>query len=237
MLLLILEKKLPLDEVVFYDTGMEFAAIYNIRDKVAQMLVEKNIKFTELYPPNSFVYDMLEREIHKKDGTIQYGFGWCGAVCRWGTGIKTRVIDRYTRGSHIYVGIAADEQVRLSRLTSNKSSPIADIGMTEQHCLYYCYQHGFTWSEGGIELYDILDRVSCWCCKNKNIKELRNIYLFLPEYWQKLRELQSQISFPMKREGTIFELERRFEIEKEWITCGKSIRSKEFYRALRGEWK
>lgn len=33
MLLLILEKNKPLDEVIFYDTGMEFQAIYNIRDK------------------------------------------------------------------------------------------------------------------------------------------------------------------------------------------------------------
>lgn len=31
MLLLILEKNMPLDEVVFYDTGMEFEAIYKIR--------------------------------------------------------------------------------------------------------------------------------------------------------------------------------------------------------------
>lgn len=32
MLLKLVENKMPLDEVVFYDTGMEFKAIYNIRD-------------------------------------------------------------------------------------------------------------------------------------------------------------------------------------------------------------
>lgn len=31
MVLLILERGLPLDEVVFYDTGMEFKAIYDTR--------------------------------------------------------------------------------------------------------------------------------------------------------------------------------------------------------------
>ena len=44
MLLLILEKNLPLDEVVFYDTGMEFQAIYEIRDKVVKLLQENNVK-------------------------------------------------------------------------------------------------------------------------------------------------------------------------------------------------
>ncbi|HBG8604073.1 TPA: phosphoadenosine phosphosulfate reductase family protein, partial [Clostridioides difficile] len=32
MLLLILEKKLPLDEIVFIDTGLEFEEIYDIID-------------------------------------------------------------------------------------------------------------------------------------------------------------------------------------------------------------
>ena len=44
MLLLLIEKKCPLDEVVFYDTGMEFQAIYNIRDKILPILKENNIQ-------------------------------------------------------------------------------------------------------------------------------------------------------------------------------------------------
>lgn len=37
MVLLILERGLPLDEVVFYDTGMEFKAIYDTRDRIVQL--------------------------------------------------------------------------------------------------------------------------------------------------------------------------------------------------------
>ena len=44
--------------------------------------------------------------------------------------------------------------------------------MTEKDCLKYCYESGFSWDEDGIDLYSILDRVSCWCCCNKNLKEL-----------------------------------------------------------------
>ena len=48
MLLLLIERKWPLDEVVFYDTGMEFSAIYHIKDKIKPMLDNLGIKFTEL---------------------------------------------------------------------------------------------------------------------------------------------------------------------------------------------
>lgn len=86
--------------------------------------------------------------------------------------------------------------------------------MTEKDCLKYCYSKGWNWDENGVELYSILDRVSCWCCRNKNIKELKNIYMYLPEYWQKLRGLQSRIDEPFKGEGkSIFDLEERFKKE------------------------
>lgn len=56
----------------------------------------------------------------------------------------------------------------------------------------------------------MLDRVSCWCCRNKNLKELKNIYNFLPNYWEKLRELQNKIDIPFRNKSTIFELENQF---------------------------
>lgn len=48
MVLLLIEKGYPLDEVIFYDTEMEFQAIYNNRDKLSKILEEKKIKFTVL---------------------------------------------------------------------------------------------------------------------------------------------------------------------------------------------
>lgn len=234
MLLLILETGQPLDEVVFFDTGMEFQAIYDIRDSVKQMLAEKNILFTELTPPREFLYDMLYREKTKRDGSKVYGNGWCGGPCRWGTYIKQRVINNHTVGSHVYVGIASDEKSRLTNLEPYKSSPIAEAGMTESDCLQYCYDRGFFWEENGIRLYDILDRVSCWCCKNKNIKELRNIYWNLPEYWNRLFDLQKHIAMPMKKSYSVFDLERRFLLEKEWLDNGRKINTRAFYKAIKG---
>ena len=60
MLLLLIEKQYQLDEVIFYDTGMEFQAIYAIRDRARELLKEKNIRYTELKPKEPFLYKMLE---------------------------------------------------------------------------------------------------------------------------------------------------------------------------------
>lgn len=200
MLLLILEYNYPLDEVVFYDTGMEFQAIYNIRDKVKELLKSKGIKYTELKPKRPFLDSMTNYPHKSRKGVNKKGYGWCGGLCRWGTTEKIRAIDKYCKGAVQYVGIAADEPKRLERLMGTyKRSPLAEMEVTEKEALQYCYDKGFNWLENGIELYSILDRVSCWCCRNKNLKELKKYKEHLPDYYFKLIELENKIGEPMKK--------------------------------------
>lgn len=92
MLLKLLESNRPLDEVIFYDTGMEFKVIYEIRDRIKCILEDRHIKFTELKPSQSFEYIMFDKPVHKRNGTISYGYSWCGGMCRWGTTEKLRTI-------------------------------------------------------------------------------------------------------------------------------------------------
>lgn len=214
MLLKIISLKMPLDEVVFYDTGMEFDAIYNIRDKIKKLLQEKNIKYIELTPTNSFLYNMLKRPVKKRNGTISKGYSWCGGRCRWGTTEKLKAIEKYCKNNYQYVGIAYDEPKRIKN-KSNKIYPLADLKMTEADCLQYCRDQGYNWLENAIDLYSILDRVSCWCCANKNLKELKNYYKYLPRYWEKLKILQGQTNRPFKNNKfTIYDLEERFKKEE-----------------------
>lgn len=212
MLLKIIEQGLPLDEVVFYDTGMEFEAIYGIRDKVVPILKENGIKYTELKPEQPFEYMMFEKPINGKKG-LHYGYSWCGGACRWGTGEKLKYLHKVCKNCYRYIGVAYDESERVKKAQENGNlTPLADWKMTEEDCLKYCYEKGFYWEENGIRLYDILDRVSCWCCANKNLKELRNYKAKLPEYWEKLKELQNKTEIPFKGIG-VFELDERFEKE------------------------
>lgn len=212
MLLKLIENNYPLNEVVFYDTGMEFQAIYKIRDKVIPILLENNIKYTELKPEYPFEYTMLEKPVKKRNGTTGKGYSWCGGRCRWGTTEKLKAIEKYCKGHYEYVGIAKDEPKRLSKeRKGNKVFPLVELNMTEKDCLEYCRSKGFNWVENGVDLYSILDRVSCWCCANKNLKELKNYYKYLPEYWGKLKQIQSKTDRPMKyNKYTVFDLEEKF---------------------------
>lgn len=211
MLHLLIDDAYPLDEVVFYDTGMEFPAIYAERDRMLPTLRELGIKYTELKPRNPMWWSMFCRPVKEKEPPkaveklslfnqlfrragllpfgVHYGYGWCGGSCRWGTSEKLQALDRYAkeRDACVYVGIAADEASRLEKeMEPYKLHPLADVGWTERDCLEYCYAYGHAWEQGGVRLYDILDRVSCWCCRNKNTKELRAIRDHLPDYWERL---------------------------------------------------
>lgn len=88
----------------------------------------------------------------------------------------------------------AREQKRLAKQHAPyKRFPLADWKMTEAQCLKYCNAYGHTWEQDGVQLYDVLDRVSCWCCRNKNQKELKAIHDNLPRYWNQLLALESRL--------------------------------------------
>lgn len=221
MILKLLELNYPLDEVVYFDIGAEFESIYKNKQRIKELLQKRNILFTELKPKQDFFYTMLEKPVNKRNGQKQFGYKWCGGLCRWGTRLKLDAIKQNNKkyGNEFiveYVGIAVDEQERLLRervkRCENKLKlyPLAEWGMTEKDCLQYCYNNGFSWNENGVELYSVLDRVSCWCCGNKNLKELKNIFLYLPQYWEKLKWLQAQIDIPLKKNYSIFDLEKKF---------------------------
>lgn len=227
MVLKLIETKAPLDYVVFYNSGVEFGAVYHVIDELRHRL-PPSVQFVELSPKTDFLYNQLEKEVTKRDGTKTCGYGWCGRGCRWGTTFKVAAIKEFYKflNSDIiqYIGIALDEPDRLKDDPSI-SYPLVDYGMTEADCLLYCHANGIFWNEptiktlsGYVELYDILDRVSCWCCANKNIRELRHIHEYLPQYWHRLEELDKASPYPFHGyyNGipiTIAYYHARFEIE------------------------
>ena len=232
MLLEMLRRGERIDEVVFFDTGWEYPQMYEHVNRIGKLLSDLNITFTRLHPEKSFDYWMFNHQ--KANG--EKGFSWCGLCnCRWGTHQKTSTIKKYLNGVGEYtlcVGIASDEKHRIDRNCNREHRlPLVEWGITEEECLNGCYSLGYDW-EG---LYEQLDRVSCKFCAMKNLKELRNIYWTMPDVWKELRDYQSRTYMPYKGEGkSVFDLEVRFELEKEFIREGKSIRSREFFNKLKG---
>lgn len=243
MFLMLYIKGYPLDEVVFFDGGWDFDCIYKNIQSVQWHCHLANIKFTVIKPEKSFEYMMFDYKFKKraKPHDEQIGKSWCGGVCRWGTFEKVQAIDNYFKQPEYadeeiyhYIGLAYDEQKRIKKNTDpHKLYPLDELEITEKQALEICLKNGVNFKENGVCLYDILDRVSCWCCRNKNLKELRNYYLYLPEYWQRLKDYQNRTNIPFKSGMTVQQLEKRFELESEYIAAGKSIRSRAFFKDLK----
>jgi hypothetical protein len=219
MILLLIEKKSPPNEVVFFNNGVEFQAIYHVRDLLVPYFESQGIKYTELHPEKPFFWNMLERPVCKRGTNIihKYGYSWCGGTCRWGTSMKLTALKKHTHNGWDYVGLAANETQRFTKENRpNRLLPLTEWGMTEKDTLQYCYSMGIRWEEDGIPLYDLLDRVSCWCCGNKNLNELRNMFLYMPYYWEMLKQLQEKTLLPFRRNEklTVFDLEERFRKEE-----------------------
>ena len=192
--------------------------VWNFRQSITlvmlffQFLKNLALNIQNCIRSNLFFGQCLKGRLRKEGPILSIKKG----TCRWGTSEKLRALKAHTKDGIDYVGIAADETHRFEKeKRPNRVLPLRDWGITEADALQYCYTKGFVWHEDGVRLYELLDRVSCWCCGNKNLKELKNMYLYLPWYWKKLKELQLNTDRPYRRNSgeTIFDLEERFRRE------------------------
>lgn len=231
MLLRLIEEKRPIDLILFCDTGLEFPQMYDHLKKLEQYI---GMNITYLKADHSFEYYFSEYMPKRKNLDLrQYkGNSWAGPHNRWCTGVlKTRVVNAYLKKLKKeydvveYIGIAADETKRIK----NGCYPLVEWGMTEKDCLEYCYARGFDW--GG--LYQIFHRVSCWCCPLQALSELRKLYEHYPELWEQLRIWDDSTWRQFRKDYSVRELEIRFALEKEWSAESKSIRSRDFFAALK----
>ena len=220
MLLLMLERGMPIDMVLTADTGMEFPEMYEHLAKLDEHLYrERGIHLTMLRHPKGFEYLMFEEKKQKpssienreKLGVSLYGNGWPGIRVRWCTGqLKTHLITKevnWLKGEYHalhYVGIAADEAKRCK----NEQYPLVEWGVTEADALAYCYKRGFTW--GG--LYHFFSRVSCFCCPLQPLDELRTLRGYFPDLWQRMLVMESWLPENRRRfkDSSVSALDARF---------------------------
>lgn len=211
MLLMMLEKQMPVDEIIFCDTGMEFPEVYqHIK------LVEKYIgrKVTRLSAAHSFEYYLTEIPTKPiKTENRGHGYGWPRMFNRWCTGrMKIRVTENYLKSSEeyiTYIGIAADEPKRHKNIPDNIVHPLYEWGITEAEALKYCYSKGFDF--GG--LYEKYNRIGCWCCPLQKINDLRILYHDHKDLWEKLKEIDKKAPYSFKENYSVRDLEKRFTLE------------------------
>ena len=155
MLLMMIEKQMPIDVVLFADTGMEFPEMYGHLEQLEKHLQrERGLSITILRHPQGFEYLMFEEPKQKaasianrkQMGVPLCGNGWPGIRVRWCTGqLKTHLIAKEVnqlkaeKNALHYVGIAADEAQRCK----GDQYPLVEWGITESEAL----QHPELWQQ------------------------------------------------------------------------------------------
>lgn len=234
LLLLMMEKGMPIDCVLHAKTGMDFpemeAHIAKLDDFLFQ---ERGLHITILQAAHSFEWFMFDVPLQQKRAIDRrlalnqplHGYGWPGSRVRWCTGkLKTHLMDKEVnrlkkeQNALHYIGIAADEAHRC-KTNEHHSYPLVEWGITEAQALQICYSRGFDW--GG--LYEIYHRASCWCCPLQRIGELKQLRRHHPKLWAQLLDLDNRARAQFgpgplgqfKKNWSVKHLEERFAREDE----------------------
>ena len=205
---MMIEKGMQVDDIIFCDTGKEFPQMYEHIKKVEEYIKRP---ITILKADKSFDYYMFEHIKQRGKNKGKAGYGWAFPKVRWCTYLlKQTPVRKYLKELNEdyvqYIGIAYDEPKRHEIIKENEQHPLYDWHITEKEALEYCYSKGFNW--GG--LYEHFDRVSCFCCPFKSLKELKVLYKFYPELWQILAEMDKKSFNNIRRDYTIEQLEQKF---------------------------
>ena len=108
-----------------------------------------------------------------------------------------------------YVGIAADEPSRLSRLKANQISLLAKYGYTEDMAMAKCKAYGLV-----SPIYELKHRGGCWFCPNRKIKAFAEFRKAHPELWLELQQLSKESNlagYGFKYEMSFEEVEARMD--------------------------
>jgi 3'-phosphoadenosine 5'-phosphosulfate sulfotransferase (PAPS reductase)/FAD synthetase len=214
MLLKLIEKKIPFDEVVFADTLFEYPELYSYIDYVEKLI---GITITRLKPPSNtwdkWFYGKVTRGNYK--GKVR-GYPLVLSPCYYSRETKLNPMTRYMKDAKTkYIGIAFDEKRRLKTTDPTISYPLADWEMTEKDCAEYLDSKGLH-----NPIYDRYNRSGCFLCQKQgqyglfmlwtNSKELWNKTKFYDDEARRLTGRGGFLDYKTKDEVKLFELEEKF---------------------------
>jgi len=207
LLLMMIEKHIPFDRIIFVDTTKEFPGMIKHIEQVKEYIYPLKIETVKI----DFDYWFSEHVKTKGKHQGKKGYGFPDFRNRWCTALKREAFKKQIatkKGIKIiqFHGIAYDENKRCKK---NIEYPLVDWKITEKQALEYCYSKGFNWNG----LYEKFQRVSCWCCPLSRIGELKILYNEFPELWKQLKQMQTKSFRKFRYNCSVQELEDMFNYE------------------------
>lgn len=144
------------------------------------------------------------RRSGKRPGQIM-GWPMIGG-CELQNPLKRKPIERVTRGTITYLGIAADETNRFGSLSHTRRSPLVELGWTESDCRKWCEDNGLL-----SPVYTNITRGGCWFCPNQRVGHLRILRKNCPDLWALMLKWDKDSPVSFKADGhTVHDFDRRF---------------------------
>jgi 3'-phosphoadenosine 5'-phosphosulfate sulfotransferase (PAPS reductase)/FAD synthetase len=239
MLLMLMERKAPIADIVFFDGGWEFPQMHEHLKKLERFIGRTITRLRPRLPigvvtkKTPFDWMFSEYPVTKRETRQVHiiGRGWPAPNRRWCTGVKRNALKAHllalTHREGVVlplqqcIGFAADELQRLDGPTKRDGSyhvlryPLVEWGVTEADALAYCKKRGFTWDG----LYHHFDRVSCFCCPLQSLNDLKKLRCFYPVLWKRMLKMESWLPENDKERrfnhSSVSGLEQRFSAEQE----------------------
>lgn len=219
MLLMMMEREIPVHKVLFADVGIpaEFPMMYDYLKRVEAYTGIPIITVrSEKHTVNSIFYGYPSRGKHKDE--IRGFPPTVGAGCRYRSWLKVEPLEAASgAGNHVYIGIAADEAGRSRSMEYAKGAntyhfPLVDWGVTENECLEYLRERDLY-----NELYDYFPRLGCFWCPKQPLRSLKKLWSAFPDMWEELRQMERDQgrAFKHKYPAEVLEVRFRNELEKE----------------------
>jgi 3'-phosphoadenosine 5'-phosphosulfate sulfotransferase (PAPS reductase)/FAD synthetase len=216
MLLMMLERGIAVDKILFADVGemAEFDEMYEYIRRVEEFTgISVTTVKHERHTARSIFFGHFVRG--KRTGEMRGFPPTVGLGCSYRRDLKVVPLQRASgKGNNVFIGIAADEshRSRCDEYTKGKNNyhfPLVDWGITEAECLEYLKARGLYNS-----LYDHFGRMGCFWCPTQPLRSLKNLWRHYPHLWKQLRELEEIHGKPFKHGYPAYELEPRFIAEE-----------------------
>ena len=180
MIHLMLEHGEQIDEVMYFETGWDFP---QMEEHIHQVERNTGIKAIRIRHYRHF------NELLRRWGWPHKSGGWCVACKRDGC----MKLFRAVHGTVQCIGYSISEIHRTLRPDLKKNKwpirfPLIEYGFSESDSLKYCRSLGYTWDG----LYDVFNRVSCFCCPKAGPKRIDQLKANFPDLYQRYLEIQKR---------------------------------------------
>lgn len=185
MLLRMIELKMPVDRIIFADTGFEFPELYDYIKKIEKH-IGKKIEF--VYADKSFDAWFNGKVTRgQRMGEIR-GFPLRAFPCYWSREAKIKPLQKaINKEDKFFIGIAYDEMERCSKKDGNLIYPLVEWKWTEQDCVDYLNQKNLF-----NPLYVNFDRLGCFFCQKQNEKSIYVLWKNYKDLWAKTKEWETK---------------------------------------------